>query len=87
MLPQTLSRTLEDSGTITSPLVPWNTCGVFMAGTLGVSTIEYMPYAIFCWVVPLIAIIYGFTNKFQWKTGDISSRKVYSKEDVITEEV
>lgn len=83
MLPQTLSRTLEDSGTITSPLVPWNTCGVFMAGTLGISTIEYMPYAIFCWVVPAIAIIYGFTNKFQWKTGEIPSKKVYEKGKVI----
>ncbi|WP_082677240.1 Na+/H+ antiporter NhaC [Bacillus sp. FJAT-29937] len=77
MLPQTLSRTLEDSGTITSPLVPWNTCGVFMAGTLGVSTMAYAPYAIFCWTVPIIAIIYGFTNKFQWKTGEIESKKVY----------
>lgn len=85
MLPQTLSRTLEDAGTITSPLVPWNTCGVFMAGTLGISTMEYAPYAILCWVVPIIAIIYGFTNKFQWKTGEIPSSKEYNKDELIKE--
>lgn len=79
MLPQTLSRTLEDAGTITSPLVPWNTCGVFMAGTLGVSTLEYAPFAVLCWVVPLISIAFGFTNKFQWKTGEIPSKKVYEQ--------
>ena len=79
MLPQTLSRTLEDSGTITSPLVPWNTCAVFMAGTLGVSTVQYAPYAILCWVVPIISIVFGFMNKFQWKTGEIPSKKAYEK--------
>ena len=77
MLPQTLSRTLEDAGTITSPLVPWNTCGVFMAGTLGVSTTSYAPYAVLCWIVPIITILYGFSNKFQWKTGEIPSKKTY----------
>lgn len=82
MLPQTLSRTLEDAGTITSPLVPWNTCGVFMAGTLGVSTIKYAPFAILCWIVPIIAIIFGFANKFQWKTGEIPSKNVYEKPEV-----
>lgn len=78
LLPQTLSRTLEDSATLTSPLVPWNTCGVFMAGTLGVSTLSYAPYAVLCWVVPIIAIVYGHLNKFQWKTGEIESSKVYT---------
>ncbi len=78
LLPQTLSRTLEDSATLTSPLVPWNTCGVFMAGTLGVSTLAYAPYAILCWVVPIISIVYGHLNKFQWKTGEIESAKVYA---------
>ena len=42
-----LSRTLEDAGTITSPLVPWNTCGAYMAGTLGVATFAYLPYCFF----------------------------------------
>jgi NhaC family Na+:H+ antiporter len=57
-----LSRTLEDAGTLTSPLIPWNTCGAFMAGTLGVPTLVYAPYAFFNLVNPLIAAIYGFTG-------------------------
>lgn len=59
LAPENLSRTLEDAGTITSPLVPWNTCGAFMAGTLGVPTLAYLPYAFFNLINPLIAIIYG----------------------------
>lgn len=77
MLPQTLSRTLEDSGTVTSLLVPWNLCGSFAATTLGVSVLSFLPFAVFNWSVPLIAIIYGFTGKFQWKTGEIPSAKTY----------
>ena len=57
-----LSRTLEDSGTITSPLVPWNTCGAYMAGTLGVATFAYLPYCFFNLINPVIAVIYGFLN-------------------------
>lgn len=63
LLPQTLSRTLEDSGTIISPLVPWSLCGAYMAGTLGVSTMSYLPFAMFCWLCPVLAIVYGFTGK------------------------
>ena len=62
LAPQNLSRTLEDAGTMTSPLVPWNTCGAFMAGTLGVSTLAYLPYTFLCIFNPIIAIIYGLTN-------------------------
>jgi NhaC family Na+:H+ antiporter len=54
-----LSRTLEDSGTLTSALIPWNTCGAYMAGTLGVATWSYAPYAFFNLLCPVIAIIYG----------------------------
>ncbi len=78
LLPQVLSRTLEDAGTLTSVLVPWNLCGVFFASTLGVSTLAYAPYAFLNWMVPIIAIIYAKLNLFVWKTGDIESRKVYS---------
>jgi Na+:H+ antiporter, NhaC family len=56
-----LSRTLEDSGTLTSALVPWNTCGAYMTGTLGVSTFAYAPFAFFNILCPIIAIIYGFS--------------------------
>jgi NhaC family Na+:H+ antiporter len=57
-----LSRTIEDGGTITSPLIPWNTCGAYMAGTLGVATFAYLPYAFFNLIGPVVAIIYGFLN-------------------------
>lgn len=81
LLPQVLSRTLEDSGTIISPLIPWSLCGAYMAGTLGTSTLEYLPYAFFCWLCPIIAIIYGFTGKFVWKTGQIPSKRTYPLTD------
>lgn len=55
--PKNLSRALEDGGTITSVFVPWNTCGVFILGTLGVSTFAYAPYAILNYSVPLISIL------------------------------
>ena len=55
-----LSRTLEDSGTLTSALVPWNTCGAYMSVTLGVSTFAYAPFAFFNILCPIIAIIYGY---------------------------
>ena len=60
--PKNLSRVIEDSGTLTSPLVPWNTCGAYMAATLGVATFAYLPFVFFNLVNPLISIIYGFTG-------------------------
>ncbi len=62
LAPENLSRTLEDSGTLTSPLVPWNTCGAYMAGTLGVATFAYLPFAFFNLINPVIAIFLGFTG-------------------------
>lgn len=58
--PKVLSRTLEDSGTLTSPLIPWNTCGAFMWKTLGVHPLAYAPYAVLNLLTPIIAIIYGY---------------------------
>jgi len=57
-----LSRCLEDAGTMTSPLIPWNTCGAYMAGTLGVATFSYLPYCFFNLICPVVAVIYGYTN-------------------------
>ena len=57
---ENLSRTLEDSATMTSALIPWNTCGAYMAATLGVATFDYAPYAIFNLACPLIAIGFGY---------------------------
>jgi NhaC family Na+:H+ antiporter len=60
--PRNLSRVLEDSGTLTSPLVPWNTCGAYMAATLGVATFAYLPFAFFNLINPLVSVIYGITG-------------------------
>ena len=62
LAPQNLSRTLEDGATMTSALVPWNTCGAFMAATLGVPTLAYAPYAFVNLLNPVIAIVYGITH-------------------------
>ncbi|TWT24433.1 Na+/H+ antiporter NhaC [Planomicrobium sp. CPCC 101110] len=55
-----LSRALEDGGTVTSPLVPWNTCGVFIFATLGVGTFAYAPYAVLNYAIPIISIAMAF---------------------------
>ncbi len=57
-----LSRALEDGGTLTSVFIPWNTCGVFILGTLGVGVTEYGPYAIINFVVPILSILYAITG-------------------------
>lgn len=57
-----LSRSLEDGGTLTSVFIPWNTCGVFILGTLGVGVAQYAPYAILNLAVPLIGIIFAITG-------------------------
>ena len=54
-----LSRTVEDSGTVTSVLIPWNSCGMTQSTVLGVSTIVYAPYCIFCWISPLMTIAFA----------------------------
>ena len=57
-----LSRTLEDSGTLTSVLIPWNTCGAYMTATLGVASFSYAPYAFFNLLCPFIAIAFASRN-------------------------
>ncbi|MCF6270256.1 MAG: Na+/H+ antiporter NhaC [Melioribacteraceae bacterium] len=57
-----LSRTTEDSGTVVVPLIPWSIAGVYMAGTLGVPTLEYAPWAFMCYLGFIIALIYGFAG-------------------------
>ena len=58
--PQVLSRAVEDSGTVTSPLVPWNTCGACMSGVLGVQTASYLPFCFFNLLSPVLDVLYGF---------------------------
>jgi len=60
LAPENLSRTLEDSGTVTSVLVPWNTCGATQSAVLGVATFAYLPYCFFNLISPLMTIAYGY---------------------------
>ncbi|MCB0755887.1 MAG: Na+/H+ antiporter NhaC [Flavobacteriales bacterium] len=64
LAPENLSRALEDSGTVTSALVPWNTCGAYHAGVLGVATGTYLPFAFFNIISPLMTVLYGYMG---WK--------------------
>ena len=65
-----LSGILANAGAAVNPLIPWGVSGVFITGTLGVSTLEYLPFTIFCFIVPVIHIILGF----------IGNSKIQSKE-------
>ncbi|RNF41239.1 Na+/H+ antiporter NhaC [Planococcus salinus] len=58
-----LSRVMEDAGTVVNPLVPWSVCGIFITTVLGVSTLEYLPFAFFCLLSPIITILFGFSGK------------------------
>jgi NhaC family Na+:H+ antiporter len=60
--PEVLSRTLEDSGTMTSVLIPWNTCGATQSRVLGVDTFAYAPYAFFNLISPIMTILFAFLN-------------------------
>ncbi len=62
LAPEMLSRTIEDSGTVTSVLVPWNSCGATQASVLGISTMSYLPFAFFCWLSPLMSIFLAATG-------------------------
>ena len=57
LAPQVLSRAVEDSGTVTSVLVPWNTCGAYISGVLGVSTAAYFPFCFFNLLSPLLDVV------------------------------
>jgi len=57
LAPENLSRTLEDSGTVTSVLIPWNTCGAYQSGVLGVPVFDYFIYAIFNWISPFMTLL------------------------------
>ncbi len=58
-----LSRVMEDAGTVVNPLVPWSVCGIFISGMLGVPTMEYLPFAFFCLLSPILTVLFGFTGK------------------------
>jgi NhaC family Na+:H+ antiporter len=77
LAPRNLSRCLEDAGTLTSPLIPWNTCGAAMSTYLGVPTIEYLPYCFLNLVNPVVSIIFGFTGITMMKLEDDPSSPEY----------
>ena len=79
LAPRMLSRALEDCGTLTSPLVPWNTCGAFQSSVLGVPTLAYLPYAFLNYLNPIVSIIISYMKiGVYWRTK--------SGEDVVARE-
>ena len=58
-----LARTVEDAGTVVNPLIPWSVCGIFITTVLGVSTLDYAPFALFCLLSPILTILFGWTGK------------------------
>ena len=62
LAPENLSRTLEDSGTVTSVLIPWNTCGAYQSGVLGVPVVDYFFFAIFNWMSPFTTLVFAALN-------------------------
>lgn len=72
LAPENLSRTLEDSGTVTSALVPWNTCGAYQSGVLGVDTMHYAGYAVFNWLSPFMTLLFA---AFRIKIKLLTSKK------------
>ena len=62
LAPENLSRTLEDSGTVTSVLIPWNTCGAYQSGVLGVATLTYLPFCFFNLISPFMTILFAYLN-------------------------
>ena len=71
LAPKNLSRAVEDSATMTGPLIPWNATAVFTAGALGVTTFEYVPFAFFCFLCPLFSLLYAITGFTIVKTSDV----------------
>ncbi|SMC51225.1 Na+/H+ antiporter NhaC [Cellulophaga tyrosinoxydans] len=75
LAPENLSRTLEDSGTVTSVLIPWNTCGAYQSGVLGVHTGDYFMYAIFNWLSPITTLIFaGFNIKIRQLVAKVKTK-------------
>ena len=60
--PKSLSNALESAGTVTSCLIPWNTCGMYIAATLGISAMQWIPWAIFNWLMPIVTLLLAFAG-------------------------
>lgn len=73
--PKNLSRVLEDAGTLSSPLIPWNTCGAFMLSTLAVHPFAYLPYAFLNLLNPIVSVFYGYTGLTMEKLPEEEAKK------------
>lgn len=73
-----LSRALEDCGTLTSPLIPWNACGIYMSSTLGVAVLSYLPFAFLNILTPLISLLYAFFNITITKIHEENEKEKYN---------
>ncbi|MET0525420.1 MAG: Na+/H+ antiporter NhaC family protein [Nocardioides sp.] len=88
LAPQVLSRAVEDSGTVTSVLVPWNTCGAYISGVLGVSTIAYLPFCFFNLLSPLLDVVYGYVGfkvpqaESPWADDDVPTETALTGGDI-----
>lgn len=80
-----LSRVLEDSGTLTSSLVPWNSGGIYMASTLGIATMAYMPFAFLNLLNPIISVLYGYTGFTMEKIDEDDKKKSDKKNEKVVE--
>ncbi|QZY56515.1 Na+/H+ antiporter NhaC [Crassaminicella profunda] len=74
-----LSRTLEDAGTCVNPLIPWGMSGIFYATTFNMNVVDYAPWAMLCWMTPILAIIYGFTGFGIAKLNDEEQKALLKK--------
>lgn len=84
LAPVMLSRSLEDSGTMTSVLVPWNTCGVYVSSVLGVATLDYLPYCFMNWLNPLVALAMTYFGlAIIWRQSDEDKMRAIDREAVI----
>jgi NhaC family Na+:H+ antiporter len=81
--PENLSRTLEDAGTVTSPLIPWNTCGAYHAGVLGVATGAYLPYCFFNLISPVMTIIFAVFNIKIRKFSEAEMKAIELEENIV----
>lgn len=80
LAPENLSRALEDGGTVTSALIPWNTCGAYMHSVLLINPFEYAIYCVFNWLTPIVGITLAFTG-FKIKTVVFKSKNISSSSD------
>ncbi|WP_042477566.1 Na+/H+ antiporter NhaC [Bacillus ndiopicus] len=63
LAPKNLARAIEDSGTVVNPLIPWSVCGIFITNVLGVSTVDYFPFAFFCLLGPILTVFFAWSGR------------------------